>query len=117
LRPYQENGYQIFELGKYYIDPSLSPLEYHRVRNELFQWLLQNYFNPERQLSSKVLFVIDVGSLSHERAYRSLFGAQRVPLNQFTPPLPEGESVLIVEYQVLKDRLEKILLSEKKSSQ
>lgn len=108
---YRSQGYQIFELGKYYIDPDLSPNQLKFVRNELFKWLIKNYLISGSTASDKVVFVIDVGSKVTARAYRILFGARELSIDLFMPALKSPDSILVVDQKILLERLQKIILN------
>ena len=104
----RSTGFKIFEIGKYALDPSLNPKELKLVRNALFQWLLDSYIKQD----DKIVFIIDVGSIMHERAYRNMFGATRVEQKYFEPALNSPDFILQVDGKTLRERLQKIIQSD-----
>ena len=105
----RNQGFRIFEIGKYYINPELTP-ELHRIaRLSLLSWLYENYLDPSISNMERTIFVIDAGSLVHSRAYRVSFGAKKVSDDQFNPRLEPSDSVLYIPIDVLRARIEKVL--------
>ncbi len=106
---YREQGYQIFEIGKFFLDPELTSGERTQARKGLLQWLITNYLNPQKQLSDKVIFIIDVGSVAHLKAYHRDFGTEPIPSTRFTPELLSPDAILIVTPEMLLEKLLKIV--------
>ena len=106
---YRKQGYQLFQIGKYVLDESLSSTEKKESRNAIFKWLLRNYLDPEKTLNGKVMFVINVDSAAHERTYRNAFGTVKVNPEMFNPPIQEPNSILVVDLQTLRSHLQKLI--------
>ena len=109
---YRRQGYQVFQIGKYVLSTELKPAEKKAARNEIFKWLLENYLDPAKMLSEKVVFVINVDSLPHEKTYRKFFGTTVVDPNRFDPPIPAPNAILVVEQKILRQRLLDILAAD-----
>lgn len=102
---YRRQGLHVFELGKYYLDAKLDAQSYRSARNALARWVLRNYLSSDRLLMKSAVFIIDVGSKAHERAYRQYFGGKPIDPGAFDPPLENGNSIMVVPGDVLRARL------------
>ena len=102
----RKNGFQIFELGKYFIGEDNSPIEKLQIKKSIFNWVLRNYLFGDDAALAKIRFVIDVSNPVHERAYRSLYGAKSLDENLFDPPLKSPDFIMLVDGATLKSHLE-----------
>ncbi len=105
----RNNGFQIFELGKYFIGEENSPIEKLQIKKTIFTWVLRNYLSGDDASLAKIKFVIDVSNPVHERAYRSLYGAKSLDENLFDPPLKSPDFIMLVDGPTLKSHLEREL--------
>ncbi|MBL7542753.1 MAG: hypothetical protein JNL11_03005 [Bdellovibrionaceae bacterium] len=104
-------NYRIFEIGKYSLSFDLNSAELRKVRNAIFKWLIDSYMHDNRTLE-KTIFIIDVSSPIHERAYRNLFGTRKVDQKYFQPELSYPDAILEVSGKNLFMHLQKILSSD-----
>jgi hypothetical protein len=102
---YRRQNFRILELGKYFLEADLSSTDRAAARSELFKWLVENYLNDSSEVLEKTLFVIDVSSLVHARAYKKMFGAEIVDASNFNPPLASVDFIMTVKASTLKQRL------------
>ena len=105
---YRSQGYELFELGKYFLSSDLNPVEIKNVRAAIFKWLIKTYLN-DKKVYAKRLYFIDVSSPVHARAYKAMFGAKEIDRKLFEPALDPVDSILFVDPMTLRDRLEKII--------
>ncbi len=109
---YRRKGYQIFQIGKYVLSKNLTVEERKFARGEILQWLRENYLDPRKMISEKVVFIINVDSLAHAATYKKAFGTSTVDPHLFEPPIESPNSILIVEMNTLRDRLDVLIGDE-----
>jgi hypothetical protein len=109
---YRRKGYQIFQIGKYVLSKKLNPEERKFARREILKWLRENYLDPSKMISEKVVFIINVDSLAHAVTYKKAFGTSTVDPHLFEPPIESPNSILFVELQTLRERLEFLIEDE-----
>ena len=109
LSTLRHQGYTLLELGKYHIRKDLLPEEKKILRLKIFEWILRDYLNLSPERLEKTIFVIDTVEPALARVYTSLYGAEIVAPNEFTPALDPTESVLLVSGKRLKENLSKIV--------
>ncbi len=108
----REDGWELFELGKYFVARSLKPGMRKEARNQIFEWLIRNYLEPAVASGTKRMFVIDVGSKVHEDAYRLMFKAKSLDRRSFSPPLPETDAIMLVDAETLMIQLKAIIAGQ-----
>lgn len=108
---FRDQGMHVYELGKYFLETSITPENRKFVRNELFQWLIENYLSGDKADLKNTIFIIDVSSRAHARAYQSMFGAQALDPSNFNPRLTDVDFVMTVSAKVLREHLLAILKS------
>lgn len=97
---------QIFEVGKYSLSYDLNPTQLKKVRRALLRWLRENYLTGNLD---KLVFIADVSSEQHARAYKRMFGMTEIGQSHFTPALQSPDAILEVSGRVLYERLRKII--------
>lgn len=108
---WRDEGYQIFQIGKLITKQSedVLPEENLKARNLLLRWLLDNYCDPQKMISKKVMFIMDVDTAIHQRTYGLLFGAKPIEENLFQPPLQKPLAILYVDLPTLREKLLKLV--------
>ena len=100
---------KIYELGKYFLESTLNSQDRHIVRSEMFEWLIKTYLSGSKESLAQKLFIIDVSSLAHAKAYQKMFGAQIIPAENFSPRLTDVDFIMTVEASVLKENLLRLI--------
>ena len=109
---YRKQGFEIAEIGKYFLSPLLDSKDLKLVRKNMWMWFLKTYLDPKDPHFSKKLFIIDVSNEIHARTYERVFGAKRIAADHFSPPLNSPDSVLTVDAVTLRERILKMINSD-----
>lgn len=105
----RENGFTIFEIGKFRISSLLNATQKRAIKRELFRWLYDFFLMPGLYDSKKIVFIIDVSNHAHNRLYRKEYGAKAIERNEFTPQLKDPDDILIVDMETLQKSIGKLL--------
>ena len=105
----REKKMKIFELGKYFLDSNLEGIDRLAIRSEMFKWLLDTYLSGDQKYLEQRIFIIDVSSITHAKAYQKMFGAQIISADSFSPRLTDVDFVMTVSAEVLKEHLLKLI--------
>ena len=101
----RSEGFDLKELGKYFLKKDLTSVEKSQLKLETFKWFYANYLAPEVCENEKTIFIIDAVSPAHARAYRSFYGAVEVDAQLFTPSLDKSEILMMVPLPVLRKKI------------
>ena len=104
----RDQGYYLFEIGKYVLSDQLSPAALKTVRQELWQWMESNYLEKSKRMDGPTLFIMHPVSAAHRRVYIKDFGGRDLKPEDFNPPLKYPiDGVLVVDPQTLLKNIER----------
>jgi len=101
----RDQGYIIFQIGKFSIDAKASEADRDMTKKLLLSWLKQNYLDSNRLKYEKVIFVFNVDSAAHKKLYELDFGAIEVNREENYSHWPTNESLLYVDIKTLFENL------------
>jgi hypothetical protein len=97
-------GFDVFEIGKYYLSERLKSENYDEVRKDILRWLLDYLDTRSEDMLSKSYFFAHVASRAHLRAYERFFGF-RLEDRSKSQNLDASENILSIRGDELRSRL------------
>ena len=107
----RNEGADVFEIGKYFLDDAMDPSDLRQVRQSVLLWLIDYLESRGTETLPKSYFFVHVASRTHLIAYQRFFGFQKVPA-EMSKGLGEDEHILMISGEQLYKNLKKITSSQ-----
>ena len=104
----RRQGADVFEIGKYFIQDHLDPVDAKSVKSDILHWLVGFLESRGSDELKKSYFFAHVASQTHQIAYRRFFGFEVVDKN-LSQDLSPDESILMIKGDQLLKNLQQTL--------
>ncbi len=107
LNQKRKEGFDVFEIGKYFIKKNLDPKETALIKTDIFHWLTDYLESRGLESLKKSYFFAHVSSLALQRNYKTYFKFDVVD-PAYSTGLTDNESILLVRGDVLLQAVSKL---------
>jgi hypothetical protein len=104
----RDRGFDVLEIGKYYLNSDLNAADTQTVRKSVLRWLRNRIRNHETKSLQKTYYFTHVVSRVHQIAYQRTYGFKPVD-RDLSKNLSEEENILFVRADDLLEKLNRLL--------